>query len=233
MGLREEKQTRQRAVIIENAVALFSQRGFDAVPVREIAQACAVSEATFFNYFGTNGALLREWAGLELETSLAFGIRQARSGGLRRVVRQWSGELARRVEGQPELMAEAWSRMRLDDLGTGPGAELGAEVGAGFGPARGRQPHSDSLVALIATAQKAGEVRGDLEPKFLAQLIRNCLAGSISTWYDDGPGDQGVGSLQQRMVRGAGVLLDGFRKRNERVPAPRASQKSNSLPPGY
>ena len=222
MGLREEKQARQRALIIENAVALFTQRGFDAVPVREIARACAVSEATFFNYFGTKGALLREWAGLELESSLAFGIRQAGSGGLRRGVRQWSGELARRVEGQPELMAEAWSRMRLDDLGPG----LGPGLGTGIGPARGRQSHSDSLVALIADAQGAGEIRGDLEPKFLAQLIRNCLAGSISAWYD-APGDQGIESLQQRMVRGAGVLLDGFRKRNERVPAPRVSQKSN------
>jgi AcrR family transcriptional regulator len=217
MGLREEKQARQRALIIENAIALFRERGFGAVRIREIAEACAISDATFFNYFGTKDALLREWAELELDTSLVLGTRRAGAGGLRRVVGQWAAEWARRIGGEPELMAEAWSRMRIGDLGVGRDS------------ARGRLSRTDSLEALIAEAQRVGNIRSDLEPRLLAQLIRNCLAGSISSWLAEPEGETAQ-TLQNRLVQGAGVLLDGFRKRNERVPAPRASQKPNSSP---
>ena len=81
-----QKKERSRAAIIENAIALFRERGFEATRVREIADAADVSEATFFNYFPTKDAVLSAWAHAQLYA--AFAARA--EGGVRSVVRRAS-----------------------------------------------------------------------------------------------------------------------------------------------
>jgi AcrR family transcriptional regulator len=57
-GLRERKKERMRALIAETARRLFLERGFEAVPIAEIAREAEVSEATVFNYFPTKEDLV-------------------------------------------------------------------------------------------------------------------------------------------------------------------------------
>ena len=62
-GLRERKkeQTRQRIAAV--ALRLFTERGFDAVTVNEIAEAAEVAKATLFAYFPTKESLVLHGVG--------------------------------------------------------------------------------------------------------------------------------------------------------------------------
>jgi AcrR family transcriptional regulator len=50
-GLRERKKRETRETIARSALALFGERGYDAVTVADVARAADVSEKTVFNYF--------------------------------------------------------------------------------------------------------------------------------------------------------------------------------------
>ncbi|TQM06237.1 TetR/AcrR family transcriptional regulator [Pseudonocardia kunmingensis] len=58
LGLRERKKARTRRAISEAAIALFLERGYDDVPVAEIAAAAEVSKRTLFAYFPTKDDLV-------------------------------------------------------------------------------------------------------------------------------------------------------------------------------
>ena len=57
-GLRERKKRLMRQQLSDTATEMFMERGFEAVRVAEIAEACGVSEKTVFNYFPTKEALI-------------------------------------------------------------------------------------------------------------------------------------------------------------------------------
>src|ERR1700716_3464621 len=57
-GLRERKKRQMRQQLTDTATEMFVERGFDAVRVAEIAEACGVSEKTVFNYFPTKESLI-------------------------------------------------------------------------------------------------------------------------------------------------------------------------------
>ncbi|WP_378789946.1 TetR family transcriptional regulator [Nonomuraea fastidiosa] len=57
-GLRELQRQRVREAISSAAITLFLERGFDEVPVTEIAAAAGVSKPTLFKYFPTKEDLV-------------------------------------------------------------------------------------------------------------------------------------------------------------------------------
>jgi AcrR family transcriptional regulator len=65
-GLRERKKRHMRQQLSDTATRMFMERGFDAVRVSEVAEACGVSEKTVFNYFPTKESLVLD----RLDTTL-------------------------------------------------------------------------------------------------------------------------------------------------------------------
>lgn len=60
VGLRERKKARLRQQIIETSIKLFRKRGFENTRIEDIVQVLEISQPTFFRYFSSKDAVLRE-----------------------------------------------------------------------------------------------------------------------------------------------------------------------------
>ena len=128
MSLRRAKRQKLRRLIIENAIALFRTGGFDATRVREIAERCEISEATFFNYFPTKDAVLGAWVNERLADDFSRAAASSR-GSLRPTLRGLAGDIALPIEKDREFALCAWARVRLASFRPPDGAV--ALVGSG------------------------------------------------------------------------------------------------------
>lgn len=190
MGLRETKKQRARATIIENAVALFRERGFEATRVRDIAEAAEISEATFFNYFSAKDAVLSAWAH-ELVADCLVESEGSSARGARPALRTTCARLAERVEADRHFAHGAWERARLE---------------AGVSPS--------AAADLMSAGQAAGQLRRDLSARQLGEILYASLFAAVGSWLARGAPPQ---SLQSELRRVADLVLDGARRRNERV----------------
>lgn len=59
-GLRERKKARLRQQIIETSLRMFRERGYDNTRIDDIVRALEISQPTFFRYFPSKDAVLRE-----------------------------------------------------------------------------------------------------------------------------------------------------------------------------
>jgi AcrR family transcriptional regulator len=160
LGLRERKKQRTRQQITETAWRLFAGRGFDRVPVAEVAREAEVSEATVFNYFPTKEDLVFHRME-EFEDELLDAIRNRDTG---------------------ESIVQAFGRFVLkprgflgsDDPDANEGMRSAARVITGSPALLAREreileSYTDSLAALIASDRGMGA--DDVEPWVIANAL--------------------------------------------------------------
>src|SRR2546426_4002923 len=157
-GVRERKKQQTREAIAAAALALFAERGFDAVTVAEVAEAADVSTATVFNYFPTKEDLV--YSRFEdFEEELLAAIRNRPAG---------------------ESVLEAFGRFILERARQGASRDFGKRVATtakiiSASPAllaRERQivgRYADALAALIA--DETGAAVDDLRPRVAAGAL--------------------------------------------------------------
>ncbi|MEU6349269.1 TetR family transcriptional regulator [Streptomyces sp. NPDC047072] len=79
IGRRERKKAATRRALADAALRLFSERGFDEVGVKEVAEAAEVSLTTLFKYFPSKEALVFDQAE-EAEAALVGAVRRRAPG---------------------------------------------------------------------------------------------------------------------------------------------------------
>jgi AcrR family transcriptional regulator len=111
-GLRERKKQRTREAIASTGLALFSERGYHATTVADVATAAEVSERTVFGYFATKEDILFA-DHLALERDLAQAL--AERGGISALetLRAFVVENLSRLDAQARIR---WQIVRHDEL---------------------------------------------------------------------------------------------------------------------
>lgn len=197
MGLREEKKEELRRRILEVAVGLFRERGYDATRIQDVIARVRISEATFFNYYPTKEAVLDAYA-LERLERYADLLRDA-IGADRSVpdrIRDLLRVMALSFSEDREFMAVVAQRSQL--FFGAQGAILQHELLT-----------FDLLKRLFREGQVRGEIRDDVDPLQLAEILTGTYSTTLFNWVVGWWGDRG--DLEERLMRAADVFLDGCR----------------------
>jgi AcrR family transcriptional regulator len=196
-GLRAKKKRRTFDVILANGVALFREQGIRRTRTEQIAEAAAVSPATLFNYFPNKGALAEAWVRGESDRIVAEASAEIAERGLRPCLRSACWILAGCAADAPALRLEAWRT-------AGRARERALD---------GAHP----LAIAIEGEQERERIRRDLPARLLAEMILDALESGLAEGLRLArPEEELAKSLQARVD----LILDGARKRNERVELP-------------
>jgi AcrR family transcriptional regulator len=178
---------RTRKTLIEAALTLFDERGYDRTTVADIAAAAGVSPATFFNYFATAGpaepvadAVVRTVHALATRDSWSFPLDHPLTAVRTRLPAEVpvlrAGYLLRNA-----VVGDRWARKlhetygpRLDEVeaATLIGAVLGAMQAALQANLDGRRPPPSSRVRAGAGHRGAHGAR--LPARAVTRLSRRC-----------------------------------------------------------
>ncbi|MFI7452967.1 TetR/AcrR family transcriptional regulator [Nonomuraea sp. NPDC049714] len=163
-GLRELKKQRTRQALIEAAVRLFEDKGYDHVTVAEIADAAEVSPRTFFLHFQAKEDVLLANADVRVDLALQ-AIAERRAG-----------------ERLPEVLVRAMDLMIADawdsDLPSGL-AELRARLAASV-PALQARLLQRYLTAQAELAQALQRAFPDRLDTITAAALVGAMVGAIS-----------------------------------------------------
>jgi AcrR family transcriptional regulator len=157
-GLRERKKQQTRQAIREVALRLFAERGFEGVPVAEVAREANVSPATVFNYFPTKEDLFYERMEV-FEEELLGAVRERKPGvsvlaAFRDFVLNVSGVLA---EDSASEQVAMFARIVTESPAL---QERERQIFARY---------TQSLAGLIA--EETGADQGDVEPWVAANAL--------------------------------------------------------------
>ncbi len=166
LSRRERKKYETRHSLMEAALHLFAERGYDATTVKDITDAVGVAKGTFFNYFQTKEAVLPAIAAHRLE-QLEEALTPERGAPASPVERI---KLALRLVAEDPLCERQLAQrlfaaiMRRRELS--PGHAL-----------------RDLLADQVRQAQAAGEIRHDLDPLYLAGAVRSLFFQQLVMWH--------------------------------------------------
>jgi AcrR family transcriptional regulator len=163
-GLRARKKRLMRQQLSDTATRMFVERGFDAVRVAEVAEACGVSEKTVFNYFPTKESLVLdrlEATMASLRTGLAEPAVPPVEAALRILDRELSAMTAW-LTGQDDPARAARAIRRFGDL-----------IRATPSLRAYQSDMIDQFVTVAAEilAARAGLLAGDPEPQIAARAL--------------------------------------------------------------
>jgi len=155
-------------LILDVAVELFSEKGYNATSMSEVARRAGVSKANVFHHFGSKHGLYLEVIREACRDSRE-ALQQGRDSG-QAVAQQLSTFLHRHLDTllRRDRVSRLVVREVLDSTPEG-GKELAEQVFFdGF----------TELVEIVREGQQRGEFRGDMDPALLAHMII-----SISLFY--------------------------------------------------
>ena len=165
IGLRDRKKARLRRQIIDTSIKLFRKHGYENTRIDDIVQTLEISQPTFFRYFPSKDAVLRE-VGERGYTCICERLRSelSSSARTRERLRRLYVSMAREVEADRPLWQAVVLSGAMDPVRT---AEL-----------RG---HEEAAVSLLREILTQGQKRGEVTRAFPVVHLAEFMEGLYNT----------------------------------------------------
>ncbi|HXW54862.1 MAG TPA: TetR/AcrR family transcriptional regulator [Candidatus Cybelea sp.] len=193
-GLRERKKARLRQQIIDTSIRLFRKGGYERTRVDDIVRALEISQPTFFRYFPSKDAVLREvgrrgFACIKehLETELS-----SKASTSERLRRMYQG-MAREVESDRPLWRAVVLSGAMDPVRS-PEMRRPEEIAVSL------------LREILREGQRRGEITRGFPVAHLAEFMEALYTTLVRRWAIDllGPHD-----LSERVRSAVDFFLRG------------------------
>ena len=194
-GLRERKKTRLRQQIIETSIKLFRKRGFENTRIDDIVQTLEISQPTFFRYFPSKDAVLRE-VGERGFSCIRDRLRSELSteASTAERLRRLYVSMAQEVEADRRLWQAVVLSGAMDPVRS---AEM-----------RGHEEATvDLLREILAQGQKKGEITRDFPVVHLAEFMEGLYSTVVRQWAVDLTGPH---KLTARVLSAVEFFLRGL-----------------------
>ncbi len=196
VGLRERKKARLRQLIIDTSIKLFRRHGYEDTRIDDIVRTLEISQPTFFRYFPSKDAVLRE-VGERGYACICERLRAELSSqaGTGERLRRLYVTMAREVEADRQLWQAVVLSGAMDPVRS---AEL-----------RGHEEAAVSLLREILTqGQKRGEVTRAFPIVHLAEFMEGLYNTVVRQWAVDLTGPH---KLTDRVRSSVDFFLRGIR----------------------
>jgi AcrR family transcriptional regulator len=195
LGLREAKKHRQRQEIVETALELFRERGYDETRVSDVAERAGISDATFFNYFPSKDLVLDELALAQVELfseTLRYQLGR-KSKSVPNRIRETMKVAAAAIASDREFQTVLYTRSNLFHS-------------SGLLKERTHEMYR-LLAELFEVGQQRQEIRVDANPLQLAEILIATYHLTTINWLIRWWG--GRQSLERRLAAAVEIFLDG------------------------
>jgi AcrR family transcriptional regulator len=161
LSRRERRKLETRQALLEAALALFRQKGYDNTTIEEITDAADVAKGTFFNYFPSKAALLGELAVWRVEQlRSALDVRQGAPASPMARIKLLAHLMHDQISQDIHLIQRA----------------MATRLSAPPPPAhRGKHRLHGLFIDLVSEAQAHKEIRTDVEAELIADLLHIAL----------------------------------------------------------
>ena len=203
-GLRERKKRLMRQLLSDTATRMFLDRGFDAVRVAEVAEACGVSEKTVFNYFPTKESLVLDRLEITM-ASLRTGLADPEAAPVQAALRILDRELSdmtAQLAGHDDPGGVARAILRFGDL---------IRATPSLRAYQADMIDQSASVATEILAARAGTTPDDPEPQIAARALLGLWrvqADSLRRHLDGAATPARLHELVTADVRRAARLID-------------------------
>jgi AcrR family transcriptional regulator len=203
-GLRERKKADVKRRIAEAAVALVRERGYEGTTIDEIARRADVSQPTFYKYYSSKDAILREHALSGFRPLITEEL--ARGGTVAARMRRYLRSIAERISADRKVwfaiaVSNAYNPVRDPEL------------------LRASDASTRVVEAVIAEGQRQGEFTRSYSAQRLASLLEGVIFRVCLEWSARFPDEH---SLLEAVDEGLDLFL--------RAAEPRPGDKPRRAP---
>ncbi len=205
MGRREEKREATRQEILAAAGELFKSKGYETTSVDDIVEAANVAKGTFYYHFEKKDDLLMALQALKLEESAKRARQSLKTGDSpKQVLMDFLLDAAHWTDENPEL-TRAMFKLKMERMQQSRPDCHEERHGP---PPFIKMYFFDLIIEILDHAQKAGEIRKDIDVAHIARIvIPVAMSSRMASVFHDG------GTMATRLEESMKVIFEGLSPR--------------------